>query len=747
MNDPRITAYALGELTGREREKFERDLAASEDLQRELTATIDLTDALGKLPVSGDSLTDNQRDKIFQELADETPVRKNRPERRIPVTRILVELAAVLLILAFLASLSLPAITGALQRTDSVTLARLRAQRDLDLAASDQPVGSMPELPVSESLRYTEETPAAAAEVAAPSAVTVSAPEAAAGNVKADQLALADADSGQARLAEPVASETAGNRELLAKGTTFASGNLNPPQSQGEARGSAARSGEFRDAEKRTRVGMGVRRADGFNTEAYDTIAENVFLTARENPLSTFSIDVDTASYANVRRFLQNDRLPPAGAIRTEELLNYFSYDDPQPEGNSPFSVTLEVSRAPWDSSRELVRIGLKGREIPASDRGPANLVFLIDVSGSMDQPDKLPLLKRSLAALVENLSPKDRVAIVVYAGSSGLVLPSTPGTEKSRILEALERLRARGSTNGGEGIRLAYQTAREYFLPEGNNRVILCTDGDFNVGTTSQSELVRLIEKERASGVFLSVLGFGSGNLKDSTMEKLADKGNGNYAYIDSITEGRKVLVEQMNATLFTIAKDVKIQVEFNPVRVAGYRLIGYENRLLAKEDFNDDKKDAGEIGAGHSVTALYEIIPAGQPLPNRPSVDPLKYQAAENPSSEILNPKSAELLTLKLRYKAPDGDTSKLLEVPLAAPEIPAFEQASSDFQFAAAVAAFGMKLRGSPAAGDIGWDDLKKIVRRNLGDDPGSYRAEFLTLLEKASRLPGRSGARQD
>ena len=382
------------------------------------------------------------------------------------------------------------------------------------------------------------------------------------------------------------------------------------------------------------------------------------------------------------------------------------------------------------------MRIGLRGREIPESERGPANLVFLLDVSGSMNEPAKLPLLKRSLSALVENLSPNDRVAIVVYAGSSGLVLPSTPGSEKVTILDSLDDLKAGGSTNGGSGIRLAYKIAREHFLKEGNNRVILCTDGDFNVGTTSQSELTRLIENERKSGVFLSVLGFGTGNLKDSTMEKLADKGNGNYAYIDSFSEGRKVLVEQMGSTLFTIAKDVKIQVEFNPARVAGYRLIGYENRLLAKEDFNDDKKDAGEIGSGHTVTALYEIIPAGTALPDHPRVDPLKYQKPE-PVAETA-PASSELLTVKLRYKAPDGDKSRLITVPLEAAQIPSFDQATPDFQFAAAVAAFGMKLRGSPTAGDISWKDLKKIVRGTLGEDPGSYRAEFLTLIEKASAL---------
>ena len=478
-------------------------------------------------------------------------------------------------------------------------------------------------------------------------------------------------------------------------------------------------------------------RAEDFNTEAYNAIRENVFLAAQDNPLSTFSIDVDTASYSNVRRFLQSDQLPPAGAIRTEELINYFRYAYPQPEGNAPFSVNVEAARAPWDSRRELVQIGLKGRETHASERAPANLVFLIDSSGSMNSPDKLPLLQRSLRALVENLSPKDRVAIVAYAGSSGLVLPSTPGTKKQEIIDAFTNLSAGGSTHGSEGIKLAYEVARENFLKEGSNRVILCTDGDFNVGVTDQSELQRLIEKERASGVFLSVLGFGTGNLKDSTMELLADKGNGNYAYTDSLTEGRKVLVEEMGSTLFTIAKDVKIQVEFNPARVAGYRLIGYENRLLAKEDFNDDKKDAGEIGEGHTVTALYEIIPAGQSVPGQPSVDPLRYQKPEAATTAAA-PRSDELLTVKLRYKAPDGDKSELLEVPFGAKEIPDFGNASDDFRFASAVAAFGMKLRNSPEQGDISWDDIQKIARGSLGEDAGSYRAEFLTLIERAKAL---------
>ena len=503
------------------------------------------------------------------------------------------------------------------------------------------------------------------------------------------------------------------------------------PQALVLRRQAAAPQDEAALMELNTELAQIVSIPSEFNTEAYAAVRENEFATVKDNPLSTFSIDVDTASYSNVRRFLNDEIRPPVGAIRTEELINYFRYNYLQPTGDDPFSVNLEVSRAPWNPERELVRIGLKGREVPAEERGPANLVFLIDVSGSMDESNKLPMLQRSLSALVENLSDEDRVSIVTYAGSSGLVLAPTEGTKKREIQEAITNLRAGGSTHGSEGIRLAYETAREQFREDGNNRVILCTDGDFNVGVTNESELQKLIEKERESGVFLSVLGFGTGNLKDSTMELLADKGNGNYAYIDSISEGRKVLVEQMGSTLFTIAKDVKIQVEFNPDRVGGYRLIGYENRLLAKEDFNDDKKDAGEIGAGHTVTALYEIIPVGQAVPGSPSVDPLKYQRPEQDSSAT----SDELLTVKLRYKAPDGDKSKLIEIPLTADDIPAFDVASEDFRFAFAVAAFGMKLRGSPDAGKISWSEIQDIARGALGNDPGSYRAEFLTLIEKA------------
>jgi len=387
-----------------------------------------------------------------------------------------------------------------------------------------------------------------------------------------------------------------------------------------------------------------------FDTEAYDHISDNPFLSVSQNPLSTFSVDVDTASYANIRRFLREGRMPPKDAVRIEEMINYFDYSYPPAEGDAPFSVHTEVSGCPWRPEHRLVRIGLKGREIPEKERSPGNFVFLLDVSGSMSSSNKLPLLRRAMKLLVGKLGEKDRVAITVYAGASGLVLPSTPcsGENKAKILDSLERLRSGGSTHGSEGIQLAYQTAKENFIRGGINRIILATDGDFNVGITNQGDLVRLIQEKAETGIFLTVLGFGTGNLKDSTMEKLADKGNGNYGYIDTIMEARKMLVEEMGATLITIAKDVKIQVEFNPTQVSAYRLIGYENRRLRAEDFNDDKKDAGEIGAGHTVTALYEVIPAGQPF--EPGVDPLKYQ---QPAQTTPAAGEGELLTVKLRYK----------------------------------------------------------------------------------------------
>ena len=472
---------------------------------------------------------------------------------------------------------------------------------------------------------------------------------------------------------------------------------------------------------------------DRANTESYDHVVDNPFVTVADDPRSTFSIDVDTAAYANMRRFLNSSRRPPQGAVRIEEMINYFSYEYPGPRTNAPFAVHVEMTQAPWNRQNKLMKIGIKGKEV-SGKRPSANLVFLLDVSGSMESPNKLPLLRRAMSMLVDNLGKDDRVAIAVYAGASGLVLPPTPVSDKHVILSALERLQAGGSTNGGKGIELAYQVAAQNFVDGGINRVILATDGDFNVGTTSRSELVRLIEKKAKSGVFLTVLGFGMGNYKDATLEQLADHGNGNYAYIDTIGEARKVLVREISSTLVTIAKDVKIQLEFNPRHVSSFRLIGYENRVLAHQDFNDDKKDAGDIGAGHTVTALYELVPAGSSSGGRPAVDPLKYQRTTTPTEAAL---TDEWLTLKMRYKAPDGDTSKLSEWPITDRSV-TLDRASRDLSFAAAVAAFGMILRDSRHRGDATLGLVEDLATRGAAVDRFGYRAEFLDLVKRARRL---------
>ena len=472
-----------------------------------------------------------------------------------------------------------------------------------------------------------------------------------------------------------------------------------------------------------------------FNTESYDHVVENEFRLAAQRPLSTFSIDVDTASYSNVRRFLTHNQLPPRGAVRIEEMINYFDYDYRPPEASDerPFAVHVEVAGCPWAPKHRLARIGLKGKVIESDKRLASNLVFLLDVSGSMEPENKLPLLRKAMKLLVEQLDERDRVAIAVYAGASGLVLPSTSCDNKRKIVRALDRLSAGGSTNGGAGIQLAYKVAVENFIPGGVNRVILATDGDFNIGATSHSDLIQMIEAKARSGVFLTVLGFGMGNYKDSRLEKLADKGNGNYAYIDTLAEGKKVLVEQMTGTLITIAKDVKIQVEFNPAAVGAYRLIGYENRILRKEDFNDDTKDAGEIGAGHTVTALYEIVPAGVEVAT-PAVDALKYQMPPAPAGAAHR---GEMMTVKLRYKPPDGEASKRIEMPVPDQDVK-FSKASEDFRFAAAIAAFGMILRDSKYKGSYTLAAVEELASSSLGADKHGYRKEFLQIVGKARRL---------
>jgi Ca-activated chloride channel family protein len=482
-------------------------------------------------------------------------------------------------------------------------------------------------------------------------------------------------------------------------------------------------------------------------SESYAKIYDNPFFAVTDQPLSTFSIDVDTASYSNVRRFITQGTLPPPDAVRIEEMLNYFpySYEKPKDDSKDPFAATVEVATCPWNTSNRLARVAIKGKEIAHDKRPVSNLVFLIDVSGSMNEPRKLPLVKEGLKLLTKELTENDRVAMVVYAGAAGLVLPSTNADPKNKetILAAIDNLSAGGSTNGGHGVELAYRVAAENFIKGGTNRVLLATDGDWNVGITDQTSLVNLIEQQAKSGVFLSILGYGYGNLKDSTLEKLADKGNGHYAYIDDLKESRKVLVEEMSGTLVTIAKDVKIQVEFNPAKVQSYRLIGYENRLLAKEDFNNDKVDAGEIGAGHAVTALYEVVPATgkivatqaspkaatQPA-TRPAVDDLRYQKTTLSASD-------ELITLKLRYKQPDGDVSTKIEVPVVDKGL-SYAKASEDLKFSAAVAQFGMILRGSPHKGTASLDGVLELADEGKGKDEKGYRSEFLELVRKAKTI---------
>jgi Ca-activated chloride channel family protein len=470
---------------------------------------------------------------------------------------------------------------------------------------------------------------------------------------------------------------------------------------------------------------------EDFNREGYSAIHENGYKEAIKTPLSTFSIDVDAASYSNMRRFLNNGQKPPMDAVRIEEMINYFNYDYPQPDNGHPFAIIQELANCPWNNENMLLHIGLQGEKIAMDNLPASNIVFLIDVSGSMSSPDKLPLLKKAFKMLVSQLREEDRVAIVVYAGSSGLVLPSTPGTEKQTILSSLEKLQSGGSTAGAAGLKLAYKVAAENFIEDGNNRIILATDGDFNVGQSSNAEMERLIEKERERGTFISVLGFGTGNYMDDKMEIIADKGNGNYAYIDNIMEAKKVLVNEFGGTLFTIAKDVKIQIEFNPQVVESYRLIGYENRLLNDEDFEDDKKDAGELGSGHTVTALYEIK-----LANTGSLkkNDLKYQTTK---LNTIAKEGDELATVKFRYKKPQGTKSILLEEIIPYTNNYA-DNMSDNFRFSAAVAGFGMLLRDSEYKGSATHKSIIDLATNAKGKDQEGYRSEFIQLIKLAEHL---------
>ncbi len=470
------------------------------------------------------------------------------------------------------------------------------------------------------------------------------------------------------------------------------------------------------------------------NTESYAGLAENGYKDPLKDPYSTFSIDVDNASYSNVRRFINLGQKVPADAVRVEEMINYFKYDYPKATGEHPFSVYTEAGICPWNKNRYLLHIGLRGKDIDKDELPPSNLVFLIDVSGSMNYPNKLPLLKSAFGLLVSELRAQDRVAIVVYAGAAGVVLESTPGNNKEAIMQALDNLQAGGSTAGGAGLMLAYKIAEKNFIKGGNNRIILATDGDFNVGVSDNASMEKLVEEKRGLGVYMTVLGFGMGNIKDDKMEIIADKGNGNYAYIDNIQEARRVLVKEFGGTLFTIAKDVKFQVEFNPAYVKSYRLVGYENRILADEDFNDDTKDAGEMGAGHTVTALYEIVPAGSDETGFPIVDPLRYQSGRDDREmhPPLKDTPRELCNIKLRYKDPDALTSKVFSKTVS-PDIKKAGETTDRYRFSAAVAAFGMILRDSKYRGTATLSDVITLASGARGSDPDGYRAEFIRLVQ--------------
>lgn len=679
-DDPRLTAYALGELDEAERTALEAEMAGDEAAQAELDGLRDFAA--------------NLEEHLAREVAHELGAPELRAEQRAVIEERLDGGAAAL---------------G--QAPAAGRVHRMRA-RDWGAVAATLliAVGGY-------AIYRTQELADSASTVAGRSSSATQ------GDLSAQRFGGRDGATASPPAAAKKVPGPKSERSRAALGYADA-----PGLEEAEVVELALEEPVLMDQE----VGLEAGRVEG-NREAYQRIYENSFLSPRTAPLSTFSIDVDTASYSNVRRMIEDGYLPNPDAVRIEELVNYFPYDYPTPEGEHPFSVDVEVGSAPWRPQHRLVRVGLKGVETLPEERRASNLVFLMDVSGSMNNEDKLPLLKQALHLLVQELDERDTVSIVVYAGASGLALPATRCDNSVAVHMALERLKAGGSTNGGAGIELAYRVAQENFIEGGINRVILATDGDFNVGLSDDGSLVRLIEEKAETGVFLSVLGFGTGNLQDTKMELLADKGNGNYAYIDSVFEARKVLVDQMGATLETIAKDVKIQVEFNPAEVQAYRLIGYENRLMAAEDFNDDRKDAGEIGAGHCVTALYEVVPHGVEL-EIPGVDPLRYQAEGQPAGASFG---GELLNLKLRYKRPEGATSTLLETPVVDTQAD-FQELSGETRFAAAVAGFGMILRDSRFKGDLTIEQVSRWARESAGEDVGGYRAQFIGLVGKVQQL---------
>ncbi|MGA3006493.1 MAG: von Willebrand factor type A domain-containing protein [Opitutaceae bacterium] len=738
-DDPRLTAYALGELEGAERTAVEAMLkndAAAQAAVEEIRATAQQIEAALAAEAAAPEIVPPITAKLLTPYA---PARK-----LVPFPYWLVGgLAAACL-----------AVVLTLHEQSAVRLAR---QERADLAARQEAMdrkATIHRVSMKSAAPTADKIPSGYTEVILNSPAGANNPPA--------QLAVADqpaAPANKQAVESPAADETIKlpTFEVTASKTTgYQAANsvsgtrVNTKIAELPFSISAVSEKTMRDLGG-TRVdasGTAVTNSAGyvsppravsgeFNTEAYAYHADNEFLSVAQNPLSTFALDVDTASYANVRRFLQAGQRPPADAVRIEELVNYFPYAYEAPRGEAPLAATLEVAAAPWAPAHRLVRIGLKARDVTAAARPAANLVFLIDVSGSMDEPDKLPLLQQSLRLLLGQLRADDRVAIVTYAGESSLALPSTPASHRREIAEVLDALHAAGSTNGGRGLELAYDIAKANFITGGVNRVILATDGDFNVGLTDEGGLVRLVEEKARSGVELTALGFGTGNYKDAMFKQLADKGHGNYGYVDTPDEARKLLAEQVGGTLVTVARDVKAQVEFNPAKVVAYRLIGYDDRVLKKEDFNHDAITAGEVGAGRTVTALYEIVPAGAEPPATPGVDALKYGKAERREPRVERPESAELLTVKVRYTPPEGGASRRLEFPLT-DRGAAFAEASADFKFAAAVAGFGMILRDSPYKGSATWAAVEQWAGQGLGTDAGGWRAEFVGLVRQAGKL---------
>ena len=736
-----LTAYAVGQLDAPEITDVERLLAdpAESEARRQVAEVQAIAAALGKTDAdTGLARSTDLRQAVLAAVSRAKPSQHPAADRRIGRWGWMVIAGA--LAASLVVAVSLPSIRPVMPEVKQAARERLVA----DARSASVPAPAVEPPAESAARRQAGQQMDEKAKGAST-----------ARELQVGQEALVDlAANGQLAAGAPPAMDALAAKRFAAPAAPAAAPSRAADKSQLRQRAGVASDASPSEARKAVAPEMADRFIEPRGRlagEGYAAITESRPVSPKDQPLSTFSIDVDTASYANVRRFLDSGRLPPRDAVRIEELVNYFRYDYPQPEGDSAFSVTVDAAECPWNRGHRLVRIGLQGRTVDRDARPAGNLVFLIDVSGSMQAANKLPLVQQALTMLVEELSENDRVSIVTYAGNAGLVLPPTTGDQKQAIRAAIDSLAAGGATHGSAGIALAYEQAREHFIEGGANRVILATDGDLNVGVTSTTALTDLITEKAQGGVFLTVLGFGDGNLQDEKMEALADNGNGIYAYIDGVREARKVLVEQLTGSTVTIAKDVKIQVEFNPAQVTSYRLLGYENRALAARDFRDDTKDAGEIGAGHSVTALYEVALVDEAVAGGPGIEPLKYQPRPEPREPALEAAAArrldvdpevsrELLTVKLRWKRPEASESTGIEVPLAG-RGPAFAEAPADLRFAAAVAAYGMILRGSDQKGEATLSQVAKIAAGALGGDEGGYRAEFLDLVRKAESLGGR------